>query len=63
MQLYKEATEDEMLDGIINSMDMILSKLCEIVKDRETWWAAVHWVANNQTCVSDWTTPQFQHIL
>ena len=49
MQLYKGVTEDEMLDGIINSMDMNLSRLCEIVKDRETWCAAVHWVAKNQT--------------
>ena len=35
------------LDGIINSMDMSLSKLQEIVKDREVWLAAVHRAANN----------------
>ena len=37
------------LDGIIDSMDLILSKLRELVKDREAWRAAVHEVTKSQT--------------
>ena len=46
------------LDGIIDSMDMSLSKLREIVKDREVWCAAVYVIAKSQTWLSDWTTTQ-----
>ena len=45
-----------LLDGITNSMDMSLSKLQDIVKDREPWRAIVCGVAKNQTQLSNWTT-------
>ena len=43
------------LVGITDSMDMSLSKFCELEMDREAWRAAFHWVTKNQTWLSDWT--------
>ena len=55
-QEEKGMTEDEMVRWHINSMDMSLSKLWEMMKDGKVWRAAVHGVTKSQTLLSNWTT-------
>ena len=54
-QEVKGTTEDKMVDGIADSMDMGLGGLRGLVTEREAWRAVIHGVAKSQTRLSDWT--------
>ena len=62
-QEEKGTTEDEMVDGITDSMHMGLGKLQELVMDREAWPAAVHGITKSQTQLSDWTELNYIYTL
>ena len=51
------------LDGNTDSMDMSLSQLLEIVKDREAWCVVVHGVTKSRTQLSNWTTTTWKHTV
>ena len=60
-QEEKGTTQDEMLDGIIDSMGMRLGGLRELVMDREAWRTVAYGVAKSRTWLNDWTEIDMRH--
>ena len=61
-QEEKGMTEDKMVDGITDSMDVGLGRLWQLVMDREALRAAVHGVAKSQTWLSNWTELNYNTV-
>ena len=61
-QEEKQVTKDEIVDDIIDSMDVSLNKLWEMVKDREAWRAAVHGLLKSRTHISKWTIKRLKKL-